>query len=421
MPTKARLCNLSFSRVLCYNAIMKDAIMRDSTSWLIANGRVVGPRGILDDATLLVEQGRITEISAQPAVQKLHTRRLDARGNLIVPGLIDVHVHGGRGYDVMDGTVEAVDGLAVHLAAHGVTGFLATTVTASQADTLAAAAVVRKARRRRSPGARLLGMHIEGPYLNPLRPGAQDIAHIRLPSIDEMKQVIAASGDCVRLVTLAPELAGASDLVHYLRQCGIIASMGHSDATYEQAMAALDAGFTHVTHIFNAMRPFHHRDPGIIGAALLDPRVMIEVIADGLHVHPAAARLVLQARGTSGVELITDAICAAGLPYGCYRMGGQDVCTSDKGARTAGGVLAGSLITMETALRNIVAWTGLPLCQATAMTSLNQARELGLDGHTGSLEVGKDADLVVCTPTFDVLATMVGGRMVFRSGSTAVI
>jgi N-acetylglucosamine-6-phosphate deacetylase len=391
--------------------------MRDTSSWLITNSRVVTPQGILDNATLFVEQGRIAEITQGHAPAPSRARPFDARGNLVLPGLIDVHIHGGKGHDVMDGTVSALHGLASHLAAHGVTGFLATTVTASQADTLAAATVVRTTRQQPSPGARLLGMHIEGPYLNPLRPGAQDVSHIRLPSISEMRDVIAASGDCVRLVTLAPEMAGAFDLAAELRQRGVIASMGHSDATYEQALAAIKAGFTHVTHLFNAMRPFHHREPGIIGAALLNQQVVTEIIADGLHVHPAAARLVVQARGSRNVSLVTDAIGATGLPYGCYRMSGQDIWTSAGGAHTASGALAGSMITLETGLRNMAAWTGLPLHEAAAMASLNQARELGLASHTGSLEAGKDADLFMCTPTFDVLATFVGGRMVYRQGA----
>jgi N-acetylglucosamine-6-phosphate deacetylase len=379
----------------------------------ISNIQAVTPSGILANATVMVEHGRIVSIAAGRTAAAPNAQHIDGRGGLLLPGFIDLHIHGGRGFDVMDGTVEAVHGLASHLAAHGITGFLATTVTASLDDTIAAAHTVRQARAAGSPGAHILGIHLEGPYINPLRRGAQNPAHIRPPSRAELETVIAASGDCVRLVTLAPELPGAHDIAAFLRQRSIIASMGHSDAAYEQALAGIDAGFSHVTHTFNAMRPFQHRDPSIAGVAMTDARVMAELIADGLHVHPGAARLLIQSRGPQGVVLVSDAVRGAGLPYGCYRMGGQDIWTSENGARTASGNLAGSLLTLEVALRNVIAWTKLPLHTALAMASLNQARELGLGSQKGSVEVGKDADLVLCTDALEVQATVVGGRVVF--------
>ena len=381
-------------------------------SAVISNAQAVTPHGVITHANIVIEGGRIAAITAQPVDAPSSALRIDAQGNLALPGFIDMHIHGGRGFDVMDGTVEAVHNLAAHLGQHGITGFLATTVTASLEDTLAAAATVRKARTLPSPGAAILGMHLEGPYINPARRGAQALAHIRPAELSELERVIWASGDCVRMVTLAPELPGAHEMAAYLHQHGIIASMGHSDATYEQALAALDAGFSHVTHTFNAMRPFQHRDPSIAGVAMSDPRAMAELIADGLHVHPGAARVLIQARGPQGVVLVSDAVRGASLPYGCYRMGGQDVWTSENGARTASGGLAGSLLTLETALRNVLSWTGLPLHTALAMTSLNQAHEMGMGATKGSLEVGKDADIALCSPTLEVLTTIVSGRIV---------
>lgn len=398
--------HLPFAPRLCYNAAMKTQTI------VIKNAQAVTPRGVVTRANLVVENGRIAAITAQPVDAPPAAVHIDAQGNLALPGFIDMHVHGGHGFDVMDGTVEAVHGLAVHLGQHGITGFLATTVTASLDDTLAAAEVVRQARAVPCPGAAILGMHLEGPYINPSRRGAQALAHIRLPAQAELARVIEASGDCVRLVTLAPELPGAHEMAAYLHQRGIIASMGHSDATYEEALAALDAGFSHVTHTFNAMRPFQHRDPGITGVALSEPRAVAELIADGLHVHPGAARVLIQARGPQGVVLVSDAIRGASLPYGCYRMGGQDVWTSENGARTASGNLAGSLLTLETALRNVLSWTAMPLHTALAMTSMNQAQEMGMAAQKGSLEVGKDADIVLCSAALEVVMTMVGGRIV---------
>lgn len=408
--TQIKLAPISFFCRLCYNVDMNN-----KASWIISNAQAVTPQGTINNATIVIENGRIASISTQRVQPPAGAPWLDAQGNLVLPGFIDLHIHGGRGFDVMDGTVEAVHGLTSHLAAHGVTGFLVTTVTASFSDTMAAARVVREARALPNPGAEILGMHLEGPYINVARRGAQNPAFICPPSITEIDQVIAASGDSVRLVTLAPEIPGAHDLVAHLRQRGIIASMGHTDATYDQAMAGLDAGFSHVTHLYNAMRPFGHRDPGIIAAALTDVRPMVEIIADGLHVHPAAVRLLVQAHGTEHVVLISDAVRGASLPYGCYRMGGQDIWTSEKGARTADGYLAGSLLTLETALRNVMSWTGLSLHEALAMTSLNQARELKLDARLGSVETGKDASLAICTPALEALATFVGGRLVHNT------
>jgi len=379
---------------------------------VISNAQAVTPQGVVTHSNIVVENGRIAAITAHKVDAPPSALQIDAHGNLALPGFIDLHIHGGRGFDVMDGTVEAVHGLATHLGQHGITGFLATTVTASFDDTLAAADTVRKARAAAGPGAAILGMHLEGPYINPARRGAQVLAHIRPPNLDELARIIETSGNCVRLVTLAPELPGAHEMAGYLRQHGIIASMGHTDATYEQAMAALDAGFTHITHTFNAMRPFQHRDPGIAGVALSEPRAMAELIADGLHVHPGAARVLIQARGPQGVVLVSDAVRGASLPYGCYRMGGQDVWTSENGARTASGGLAGSLLTLEKALQNVLSWTGLPLHTALAMTSLNQAHEMGMSAHKGSLEVGKDADIVLCSPALEVMTTIVCGRIV---------
>jgi N-acetylglucosamine-6-phosphate deacetylase len=385
--------------------------MNSEESWTISNASVVTTTEIIPNATVVVRHGRIAAISTTN-VSEPGSEALDAGGNLLLPGFIDLHIHGGRGFDVMDGTVEAIQGLSRHLAAHGVTGFLATTVTASQADTIAAAETVRQARKLPPTGSAILGMHLEGPYINGGRRGAQNPGCIRPPSIAEIDEVIAASGNCVRLVTIAPEVAGAHELAAHLRRRGIICSMGHTDATYEQALAGLDAGFTHATHIYNAMRSFQHRDPGIIGAVLTDQRAMVELIADGLHVHPAAARLLIQARGPQGVILISDAVRGAGLPFGCYRMSGGNIWTSERGARTADGHLAGSLLTLDVALRNVMQWTGLPLHVALAMASLNQARELGIDTRKGSIEVGKDADLVICTADLQPVTTMIAGRIV---------
>jgi N-acetylglucosamine-6-phosphate deacetylase len=268
------------------------------------------------------------------------------------------------------------------------------------------------ARARRSGERAILGMHIEGPFLSPARRGAQNPAHIIEPSLGKLDELVRGHENFIRIVTLAPELRGAHELIGRILEIGAIASIGHSDATYEEALHALSAGAALFTHVFNAMRGFHHREPGAVGAALISD-AMVELICDGIHVHPGAVQLLVRAKGIDNVCLITDSISAAGLHDGYYSLAGLQVSVQAETATLADGTLAGSTVTMEKAVQNLVRFTRVSLPQAVRTASLNPARLVGLDKHKGSLEVGKDADITMFNRDYEVYYTISGGEVVY--------
>jgi len=358
---------------------------------------------------VLVVNGRIAEVA-----RRVETRQgaevVGLEGAILAPGLIDLHVHGGNGVDTMDGEAGAIAGLSAFVAAHGVTGFLPTTVTAPLPEIERALKAVRRAVDGELPGAQVLGVHLEGPFFNRRRAGAQPLNWCVDPARDALQRLLATGEGLVRMMSLAPELPGALAAIETLTQHGIVASVGHTDATYAQAQAAFAAGARHVTHLFNAMSPLHHREPGVVGAALTTDGVMVQLIADGLHLHPATLAVVVRCKGVDEVLLITDAIAGAGLPDGEYTMGRQRVIVRNGEARTPAGNLAGSTLTLERAVANMVRLVGVPLSSSLQMASLNPARVLGLAQRKGRLAPGYDADLVCLDADFNVRLTVVGGR-----------
>lgn len=379
-------------------------------------GAVVLQDRVLRQGLVGVAGGRITgvwDLEAGPAPD--HDPRLTVQieeGDFLSPGFIDLHVHGGGGADFMDGDPEA-DGIITELhARHGTTGLLATTLTAPEAAIIRAIEAAARAPRR---GARILGVHVEGPFINPKRKGAQDEPHIRLPSAAEAERWLSAgsAGFCWH-VTLAPELPGAAEAIAFLTRRGAVVSAGHTDCTYDQLQAGVQAGVSHVTHLFNAMTALHHREPGAVGGALSLPGLTVELIGDGVHVHPAAMALAVRARGADAVVLVTDAMRATGMPEGEYFLGDQPAQVRNGEARLADGALAGSVLTMAGAVRNAVRWLGVPLHKAVALASLNPARIHRLDGRKGSIAPGKDADLVHMDRDFNVRATIVEGEIVYQ-------
>lgn len=358
---------------------------------------------------VLVVNGRIAEVA-----RRVETRQgaevVGLEGAILAPGLIDLHVHGGNGVDTMDGEAGAIAGLSAFVAAHGVTGFLPTTVTAPLPEIERALKAVRRAVDGELPGAQVLGVHLEGPFLNRWRAGAQPLNWCVDPARDALQRLLATGEGLIRMMSLAPELPGALAAIETLTQHGIVASVGHTDATYAQAQAAFAAGARHVTHLFNAMSPLHHREPGVVGAALTTDGVMVQLIADGLHLHPATLAVVVRCKGVDEVLLITDAIAGAGLPDGEYTMGRQRVIVRNGEARTPAGNLAGSTLTLERAVANMVRLVGVPLSSSLQMASLNPARVLGLAQRKGRLAPGYDADLVCLDADFNVRLTVVGGR-----------
>ena len=329
---------------------------------------------------------------------------IDARGLTVCPGFLDIHVHGGFGHDLLDG--------APALPRHGCTGYLPTTVTAPWEATLAAIAAMADACDRPPGGATPMGVHLEGPFLNPLRRGMQPAEHLRTPSATDAAQLLDAGRGWVRSMTLAPELLGGLALVGQLVGRDIVAAMAHSDASYEQAVAATAAGVRHVTHCYNAMRPLHHRDPGVVGAALDLAGLTVEAIADGVHVHRAALRLLWRIKGWRRLALVTDAMAGAGAAPGVYRFGGQAVTVRDGQADLADGTLAGSVLTMDQAVRTMVE-AGAPAREAVGMATLAPAEAVGcLD--VGRIAPGCRADLVALDAGLQVVWTMVGGGVIWR-------
>ena len=344
---------------------------------------------------------------------------VDGSGCTLLPGFIDVHIHGSGGADVMDATPESLETMSRFLVRHGVTGFYATTVTGSREATLAAvenaARYVESSRSGNggegAAGARVLGVHLEGPFLSEAFPGAQNPAQIRPPSATEFEELLGAGP--VRMITLAPEVAGADTLIGMAAAAGVRVVLGHTAATFEEATSAVDAGVSQATHTYNAMTGLHHRQPGALGATLSDDRIYAQLIADGIHVHPAAMRILGRCKGPTRTLLISDAIGAAGMAEGRYEMGRLPVVVKDGACRLEDGTLAGSVLTLDTALRNFMAATGWPLVQAWPATSLSQAQAMGIDREVGRIRRGARADLVLLDSEAQVAATVVGGRLAY--------
>lgn len=362
-----------------------------------------------------IEDGRITSLLAGARTETA----LDLGEDWLVPGFIDVHVHGGGGGQFNTADVDEVAAVARFHAEHGTTALLATTVSAAPDELCTALGAIARARSL-AGGAAVLGAHLEGPFLSRERPGAMDPELFLAPDVELFRRLVACGEGSVKMMTLAPELPGALELIGAVLDAGAIASLGHSDATYAQAAAGIDAGARSATHLFNAMRPFHHREPGILGAVLDRDEVSCELICDGIHIDPAALRVVFRAKGQAGVRLVTDAMQAAGMPDGEYRLGGAVVEVRAGRAEIAGGgSIAGSTLTMGGAVRNAVRFLGVHVEEAVAMAALNPARLLGIADRKGSIAAGMDADLVVLDESLEVRATMVGGSWVLEPASVS--
>jgi len=360
-------------------------------------------------ADLEIRAGHIHTIA--PALASFTHSVLDAQNCLILPGFIDVHVHGSAGFDTMDASAPALAGLAHFFAQHGVTTFLPTTMTSSHANTLRAVTAVANQPSHSLNGARIAGVHLEGPYLSPHYPGAQRADYIRPPNLAELRELLAAS--LVRLITLAPEEPGAAALIGEALRNNVRVVLGHTNASYEVCEAAIAAGVSQATHTFNAMSGLHHRRPGTLGAVLSNDAIYAQLIADNIHVHPAAIKILARCKGVARIILITDAIRATGMPDGQYDLGGQMVTVEAGECRLADGTLAGSILTMERALFNFMAASGLSLAEAWPTTSRTPAQALGWGHERGEILPNYHADLVLLDQTLQVVATIVEGNVVY--------
>ena len=363
---------------------------------------------------VLVDEGRIVAVGSALEVAVPDGAEVVAAADLTVaPGLIDLHTHGAAGVQVIDGTPDDLRHLSAFYARHGVTGFLAGVWGANEHIEAGIDAVVAALQAEESlPGAAILGIFLEGPFINPDWAGAFDPDTIMTPDVDLLERYLDRAQGHIKLLTLAPELPGAEDLIRLATSRGIVCALGHTGATWEQALKAAEQGVHHVTHTYNAMPSLHHRSPNALGAALSDDRFTTEIIADGVHVHPAAVRLLTRAKGAENVVLITDSIGATGLGDGVYKLRDATVTLSEGSARLANGTLAGSTLTMARGVANLVAFGAATLPEALAMGSHNAARIIGLDARKGRIAVGWDADLTALDADLNVVWTMVGGKMV---------
>lgn len=383
---------------------------------VIENGMVITPSEAIEKGVVVFEDGKITAVGQKNRVKVPRSAKvIDASGKIVAPGFVDIHVHGGKGRDIMDASYEAVKEIAKFLVSHGTTSFFPTTISAPRSDLLRTVKAVKTAMEKGTDGAEVLGAHLEGPYINPEKRGAHDANYVRLPSLDEFEEIWAASNRAVKIVTLAPELEGSKMLIQKLRKLGTVASIGHSNATYIQTVDAMKRGVRHATHMFNRMSGFDPREPGVVGAVLVHDELTAELICDGIHVHPAAMNLLTRVKGPERVVLVTDAIRAAGMPDGEYALGKQRIIVKDGVSVLESGDFAGSTLTMDRAVRNIMRLVETPLQTAVKMATINPAAVVNVDENKGSLEPGKDADIVIIDDEINVYLTIVKGKIVYRS------
>jgi N-acetylglucosamine-6-phosphate deacetylase len=379
--------------------------------------RLYTPLECIDRPVVLIEGETILEIFSQ-AQRPVPggSRVVDFGDAILVPGFVDIHIHGGAGHDVMNADATGFASLERLLAAHGVTSYFPTTVTAAIDPTLSAldrlATTIEQAESRRAENdrhAQPLGIHLEGPFISHLRRGVHPPSHLQRPTLDLFERFWQAARGRIRIMTIAPELEGAMEVIAEASRRGVCISLGHTDADLEITRAAVAAGARHATHTFNAMRPLNHRDPGIIGAVLTDSRLTADIIADGIHLHPAIVDLFLKAKGPDSAVLITDATAATGMPEGRYRLGDMEVEVKD-GRCMAGEKLAGSVLTMDRALQNVMQFAHWNLQDAVRPATLNPARVTRLT-QRGKLEAGCTADIAVLNSRGEVKTTIVRGNV----------
>lgn len=374
---------------------------------VIFNGKVVTENQVFKNKAIVFHE-KIVDIIDEEELNKYdYEERIDAKGNYILPGFIDVHIHGAGGKDVMDGSMEALETISETIALKGVTGFLATTMTMDKYNIIKAFDNVRVGIEKGMPRAKILGIHMEGPFISKEKMGAQNPKYIMKPDYDLVKDYL----DIIKIITLAPEEDENCKFIQEIKtNSDVVLSIGHTNASYEEAMEAIDKGITHATHTFNAMTSLNHRAPGVVGA-VVNRDITCELIADCIHVCPGAFNLLIKGKGSEKVILITDSMRAGCMKDGIYELGGQEVKVKNGVARLKDSdSLAGSVLTLNIALKNIMENTNLDFPQAVKMLSLNPAKLLGLYDNKGSIKIGKDADIVIMDDEYNVYKTIIEGK-----------
>jgi N-acetylglucosamine-6-phosphate deacetylase len=383
----------------------------------ITGGAVVTPNEVIEEGVVLCEDAKIKFAgSSKDAQPEPNSRIVNAKGRIVMPGFIDTHFHGSGGDDVMANGAEGIRRISRALLKFGTTGYLATTIAARHEELMRAVEDTIAAEERDAPAAEILGLHIEGPYINLKFKGAQPEWGIRAPNFDECNQLLDAAAGRIKIMTIAPELPGGLEMIRMLKSAGVEASVGHSDADYDTALAAIEAGATRATHLFNAMSGVHHRKPGLAAAVLNEPDICAEMICDGVHVNPRLVSLAWKAKGRDGTALITDATAAQGVGDGTYTLGDFQIQVRGPLCTLMDGVtIAGSVLTMNRAVGNAIAFTGMSLIDAAHTASMMPARVCGVANRKGSIEAGKDADLAILNSDFSVSHTIRAGAVAYQN------
>lgn len=386
----------------------------DENITCIKGGKIILENEVLEDKVLIFNDKIVDILDEKNFATKNLTHEIkiiEADGKYVSPGFIDIHMHGSGGKDTMDGEISDLKIISATIAKSGVMGFLPTTMTMTKEKIYKALDSVKLAMQENIKGAKILGAHLEGPFISPQYQGAQDKAYILKPDLKLIENYI----DIIKIITMAPEEDFQFKFIKSVKNnSDIVLAMGHTNADYETALEAVRVGISNASHIFNAMRPFHHRDPGVVGA-VLKSNISFELIADTLHTHPAVFQILLNAKGKDKMILITDAMRAGSMSEGNWELGGQQVVVDHNSARLTNGTLAGSILTLNKAVLNILQYTDLEIYEAVALASLNPARLIHMDNSKGSIKIGKDADVIIFDEELNVEMSIAGGKVIYQS------
>ena len=362
----------------------------------------------IEKGSVLIANGKIKEINPTSFENE---EIIDACGLYLSPGFIDVHIHGAGGYDTMDGTFHAINEISKTILKHGTTSFTPTTMTVATSDINKSMQVIKEAKEKGTDGAIVLGAHLEGPFINPKAIGAQNPNFLIPPTLENYNTMVKGAEDAVVSITIAPEIEGAKELIKELSKKGIICSIGHTKASYEEAMEGIACGCKHSTHLFNAMTSFSHREPGVVGA-IFDSEITTETISDGIHISYPSLRIAYKQKTSDKVLLVTDAMMACSMPDGMYTLGGQDVIVKDGAARLLSGSLAGSILTLDKAVYNVYHNVGYPLHEVVKMATFNPARHCNVEDRKGLIKEGYDADLILFDEDINIKKVIVSGKVI---------